>query len=94
MIMANHVKYEGPLNFFNGVIKILEADLNAQNWNGKKYFMEKLKNGIFLLFCAIFSLKMIFIIDRVLKNVSNFDMMVAPTMVTSVPNRVFEICSI
>ena len=60
----------------------------------KKYFMKKFKNGHSLFFYAFFFLKMIFIIDCILENVSNFDMMVALTMATSVPNRVFRICSV
>ena len=78
-----------------GFIKILKADLNAQSKNGKKIIYEKIEKWpLFCYFLAIFSLKLIFITDCILENVSNFDMMVAPTMVISVPSRVFGICSV
>ena len=93
MIMTNNVKYERPLNFFNGRYENSESRFECTKLKWKKIFNEKIEK-IATLFCAFFSLKMIFIIDCILENVSNFNMIVAPTMATSVRNRVFGICSI
>ena len=55
MIMANHVKYEGPLNFLMAFIKNLKVDLNAQNLNGKQIFYENIeKLPLFCYFLPFF----------------------------------------
>ena len=92
--MANNVKYERPLNFFNGRYKNSESRFECTKLKWKKIFFEKIEKWPLLFFLCLFFLKMIFIIDCIHENVSNFDMMVALTMATSVPNRVFRICSV